>query len=90
MKIYHVGNKVSSLFFEDLDDAEKCQGSGGAAVGMQISTIQVIPSSKQPPDQAGLDQQKTYAYNCTCGQRHFKVRRGFRCGCGNFFSKEEE
>lgn len=46
MVIYHVFNRTSSIFFEDIDDAKKYLAQYPPSIGLEISRILVFRSSK--------------------------------------------
>jgi len=45
LTIYLVENDTSAVFFEDKEDAQRYQNGYGAASGLTLIPIQVLPSS---------------------------------------------
>ena len=52
MEIWRVWNKTTSILFEDEKDARAYAGSSSIATGLSVSRVYVIPSSKEPPNEA--------------------------------------
>jgi hypothetical protein len=48
--VYIAANKTSSATFQDREDAERYAGNAGAAAGIIVTEIPVIPSQKSRPD----------------------------------------
>jgi hypothetical protein len=48
--VYIAANKTSSATFQDMEDAERYAGNAGAAAGIIVTEIPVIPSQKSRPD----------------------------------------